>query len=517
MSKPIEKMTRRSFVATTAAGALGLAVEQSAMAKLRRTSKFPKKPNILWIMSDEHNATVAGCYGNKIVQTPNIDSLARQGITFDAHYCNSPLCVPSRLSLTAGKYASRVDVWGLTSELPSPDIASLPRVLNSAGYESFLCGKQHYDYSRRYGFTEVGGNFNNWYKTGRGHRLPPTHLQQTRLSPRFDEFHPGNHGSTVEHDRRVTVGAVDFLSKRKDNNEKPFFLFVGYLAPHFPLIVPEENVAKYRGKVDMPVIPDGFLDRIVLNYKVQRAGFQEIGVPEDTVRNGRELYYGLVDWADSQIGQVLATLRAHPEVAENTIIIYSSDHGENMGEHGLWWKNCMYDSASKVPLVISWPKRWKGSQRRSGASSHVDLVQTILDLAETRAPEDWNGESMLRWMDRPDAPWKDFAVSEYYAHNTASGYTMFRSGEWKYVYHNVIDAQHSSQRELYNLTHDPHEFTNLADLPEHKVRVDNLHQRMLKELGANPDETEKRSRDELSRGYIRPDPKPAGTVEGLDG
>ncbi|WP_176441759.1 sulfatase-like hydrolase/transferase [Granulicella rosea] len=490
-------------------------MERSAMAKA--PSKPAKKPNILWIMSDEHNATVAGCYGNKLVQTPHIDSLAQQGITFDAHYCNSPLCVPSRLSLTAGKYASRVDIWGLTCELPDANIASLPRVLNSAGYESFLCGKQHYDYSRRYGFTEVGGDFNKTYKTGRGRRLPPTHLKQAKLSPRFDEFHAGDHGSTVEHDRRVTAGAVDFLSKREDADEKPFFLFVGYLAPHFPLIVPQENVAKYRGKVGMPEIPEGFLDRIALNYKVQRAGFEEIGVPDDTVRSGRELYYGLVDWADQQIGHVLAALRAHPEVAENTVIIYSSDHGENMGERGLWWKNCMYDSASKVPLVISWPKRWKGQQRRGGASSHLDLVQTIVELAGTRSPNDWNGESMLHWMDRPNTPWKDLAVSEYYAHNTASGYTMIRSGEWKYVYHNVIDEDHPAQRELYNLAHDPKEFTNLANLPEHKARVETLHQRMLKEVGADPDEIEKRSREQLARGYTRPDPKPAWAVEGENG
>src|SRR6185312_8640042 len=204
MPKAGRAISRREFLEVTAAGACGLALQQSAFAA---PSKKTKKPNILWIMSDEHNHNVAGCYGNRVVHTPHIDSLSQKGITFDTHYCNSPLCVPSRLSLTAGKYTSRVDVWGLTCELPSADIPTLPRVLNSAGYTSYLCGKQHYDYSRRYGFTEVGGNFNH--------------------------FHPGDHGSTVEHDRRVTAGAVDFLSKRQPQDE-PFFLYTGYLAPHFP-------------------------------------------------------------------------------------------------------------------------------------------------------------------------------------------------------------------------------------------------------------------------------------------
>ena len=502
------------MLALTAAGASGLALEQATAGRPRKTRK---KPNILWIMSDEHNPKVASYYGNTRVQTPNVDGLSKSGITFDNHYCNSPLCTPSRLSLTSGKYVSRVGAWNLNCWLPSPDIASLPRVLNGSGYESFLCGKQHYDYSRRYGFTEVGGNFNEWYKTGLGRRLPPTHLTQARLSPRFDDFHPGDHGSTVEHDRRVTAGAVEFLTNKQADG-KPFFLFVGYLAPHFPLIVPEENWDRYRGRIDMPVFQQGDLDDLPLNYKVQRAGFEEIGVPEDTVRRGRELYYGLTDWADNEIGKVLTALRQHPGIAEDTVIIYSSDHGENMGEHGMWWKNNMFDSATRVPLVISWPKRWGGgAQRRTQASSHVDLVQTVIDIADGRAPADWNGTSMLPWLDDPRTKWKDFAVSEYYAHNTASGYVMLRSGEWKYVYHTVIDSDHPAERELYHLTADPGELNNLASVPEHQARIAAMHAVLVKELGANPDETEQRSRSELARGYDRSDPRPAGSVVDKEG
>jgi choline-sulfatase len=264
----------------------------------------------------------------------------------------------------------------------------------------------------------------------------------------------------------------------------------------------------------MPVIPAGFLDRLPLNYKVQRAGFEEIGVPDDTVRRGRELYYGLTSWVDNEFGKVLAALRTHPEIAENTVIIYSSDHGENMGEHGMWWKNCMFEQASRVPLVISWPKRWAGGQRRVGASSHFDLVQTVADIAGGHTPDDWNGQSLTPWMDSPKHVWKDYAVSEYYAHNTASGYLMSRSAEWKYVYHTVIDKDHPAERELYNLSSDPQEFTNLAALPEHQARIDAMHKRMVKEVGGDPDETEQRSRSQLARGYTRTDARPANAAEG---
>ena len=501
MSLPVPPLPRREFLKRTTMGLAGLALGSRGLFAI---GKERKPPNIWWIMSDEHNPRVTGAYGNKIVQTPNMDALAASGVTFDTHYCNSPLCVPSRSSLTAGKYCSRVDVWSNECELPSADIPSLPRMLNAAGYESYLCGKQHYDYSRRYGFTEIGGNFNDSYKTGHGKRRAPTATTQTGISNRFAEFHSGPMNPVLEHDRKVTAGTLDFLSRRQAG-DKPFFLFTGYLAPHFPLIVPEEYWERYKGKIEMPTIPDGFFDTLPLNYRLLRAGFGEIGLPDQTVRTGRELYYGMVDWIDHQIGKVLATLRANKELAENTVIIYASDHGENMGEHGMWWKNCMYEQASRVPLIISSPQRWAGGQRRSGASAHVDLVKTLVDIGGGHTPDDWNGDSMLPWLDDPKHVWKDYAVSEYYSHNIASGYVMSRAGQWKYTYHSKIDASHPAERQLFDLSTDPQEFTNLADRPENAKRIEEMHRRMVVEVGGDPDETEQRARIELAKGYERTD------------
>jgi choline-sulfatase len=505
IDKPI---SRRRFLQTTTAGVAGLAAHKAFGVPAFLKTK--KRPNILWIMTDEHNHNVMGAYGNKLVHTPHMDSLAEHGVTFETHYCNSALCVPSRLSLTAGKYVSRVSAWGLTNMIQDDNIPSLARQVNEAGYTSFLCGKQHYDYTKRYGFTEIGGNMNNWYMTGKGKRTAPDFLTQTHLSPRFGNFHPGDNSGIMKHDRRVTAGAVEFLSKRDAKEEKPFFLYTGFLAPHFPLVVPEDYWDRYKGKVAMPVIPSGYLDRLVLNYKVMRAAFGVQDVPEDVVRRGRELYYGLTNWVDDQIGQVLAAVRTNPEIAENTVIIYSSDHGENMGERGFWWKNCMFESATHVPLVISWPKRWEGGQRRIGASSHLDLVKTVVEIAGGRTPDDWNGDSMVPWMDSPKRKWKDFAAVEYYGLNTASGYVMAREGDWKYVYHTVIDKDHPDQRELYNLKDDPNEFVNLAARKAHSDRIATMHKRLVKELGQDPNETEQKARFELARGYDRHDPRPNG-------
>lgn len=489
-------LSKRCIVILCAVANLVVAVALSASAA---SAARQNQPNILVIMSDEHNATVLGCYGNKIVRTPNLDRLAARGVVFESCYCNSPLCVPSRLSFTAGKYISRIGAWNNNRRLPA-DSPSLPRVLNAAGYESFLCGKMHYDITCRYGFSEIGGNMNQSHMTGRGTRRPADKLQsRPGYSNRFQDFHPGDTSSPMKHDLAVTAGTLEFLKQRQPQ-DKPFFLLAGYLTPHFPLIVPEPYWARYKDKVPMPVIPEGFLDSLPLNYQHLRVGFHYENVPPDLVKKGRELYYGLTEWMDAEVGKVLDALTASA-AASNTVVIYTSDHGENMGEHGLWWKNCMYDSATRVPLVMSWPGRWPGGQRRAGVCSLVDVVQTIAGLGGAKAPADWNGSSLVPLLDRADAPWKDRAVSEYYAHDIASGYAMIRSGHHKYVCHTAPDDQHSAQRELYDLKADPGEFHNLASRPEQTALIEKLHAALVKEIGEDPEATEKRCRADIAKGY----------------
>ncbi len=462
-----------------------------------------RRPNILVIMSDEHNANVLGCYGNRIARTPNLDRLAAHGILFESAYTNSPLCVPSRLSFTSGKYVSRVGAWANSCWLPSADYPSIARVMTAAGYDSILCGKMHYDRTRRYGFTEVGGNMNNHVKHGRGTRRPPNYLeiQDGKISSRFNDFHVGEQSNILDHDLRVTKGTVDFLAERKPG-DKPFFMIAGYLAPHFPLIVPEKYWRNYEGRVPMPEIPPGHLESLPLNYRHLRAGFAVTDVDPAVVKKGRELYYGLTEWLDEQIGQVLTQLEKSG-LADDTVVIYTTDHGENMGEHGLWWKNCMFEHAARVPLIVHWPARWKGPQQRVGACSLVDVVQTIAELGGAKTPADWNGDSLCAWMDDAGTLWKDQAISEYYGHNIASGFVMFRKGTLKYVYHTPPDERYPAERELYDLKADPGEFKNLAKDPAYQQTIERLHRQMVEELGEDPDRTEQRCRADYAKGYAR--------------
>lgn len=204
---------------------------------------------------------------------------------------------------------------------------------------------------------------------------------------------------------------------------------------------------------------------------------------------------------DDQISELLQALDGSG-LAENTVVIYTSDHGENKGDHGMWWKNCMYDHAVRIPLIVSWPQRWAGDQRRTEVCSLVDVAHTIADLGGVSVPEAWDGDSMVSWMDDRTADWKDYALSEYYGHNVASGITMYREGRYKYVYHARIDDDHGPETELYDMEADPDEFSNLAENDDHADVKDRLHEAMLDKLGEHPDAIELRCR--TGEPYDRP-------------
>ncbi len=459
------------------------------------------RPNILMIMSDEHDPAVMGCYGDSIVQTPHMDRLAEEGIVFDAAYTTSPLCAPARASFTAVQYVSRCGVWTNDCQLPSDDYPSLPHALNAVGYECWLGGKMHFAGAHRYGFRDVYPGANQGERSGLGGRRAFDDLSESGFGweGRVAAFKTSDTSPILEKDRKVTAECSAFLRNRSADN-KPFFLLAGYLAPHFPLTIPEEYYAPYKDRVPMPEIPEGFLETLPTNYKHLRAGFGVTKATPEQTKLGRELYWGFVNWLDDEIGKLLAALN-DSEVADNTIVIYCTDHGENKGDHGLWWKNNMYEHASRTPLIVSFPKRWAGGQRRTGVCSLVDLAQTIAEIGGAERSDDWDGESLLDYLDDGNSDWRDVAVSEYYAHNIASGMAMIRQGPWKYVYHARFDEVHEPERELYNLEADAGEFNNLANDPAQADRIAQLHDLLARELRRDPEDAEAQSRADLAKGY----------------
>ncbi len=494
-------LNRRDFVGRLGGILGGLA----APAFIRSTQAANDvRPNILFIISDEHDPGVTGCYGDGIVQTPNLDRFAEQGVLFDNCYTNSPLCVPSRLSFLSGKYCTRVGVYSNNCWLPSDDYPTVSKLLKSSGYDCLLSGKLHFDSTRRYGFKELFPAFTNAYnKTGRGSRRKPddTSINRKSWENRSSDFRVGDTSKVMEHDLKVTQACSEFLAKRR-KDDRPFFMVAGYLSPHFPLVVPQEYYARYQDKIPMPNLPDGFLENQVLNYKHLRRGFGVTEATEEKTKLGRECYWAFTNWFDTQIGELLTALE-NSSVSDTTLVIYTTDHGENKGDHGMWWKNCMYEHASRVPLLVRWPGRWDDGSRRDGVCSLVDVTQTMLEAGGTEAPEDWNGQTLSGCLDDPDSPGPGFAVSEYYAHNIASGFAMLRLGDYKYVYHTRMTDEYGPEQELYNLIEDPGEFRNLANSPEHKERIKAMHKELLNELGRDPDETEQICRADYKKGYDR--------------
>ena len=469
-----------------------------------------KQPNILLLMSDEHNANILGCDGNPLAHTPALDGLAQSGIYFNSFYCSSPQSVPSRQSLTTGKYVSHHNVWGNTPGVPE-GTPSLARLLNAVGYESYLSGKMHYMGVGNHGFIVL----DDLEKKKKDGELEVETFNGGKRKRIAAEYFPDNKGQLGKEfrdlggvdkpvgggDRKVSGAVIDFIQNRK-KNDKPFFVTMGLSAPHYPLTVPNKFLAKYKGKIPPPEIPVGYLENLPLNYRHLRYDRKLENVPEETEKLARECYYAKVEWMDSVMGTVIETMHKSP-LYENTIIIYMSDHGENMGEHGMWWKNTLYDTGSRVPLIISYPKKWKGGQVRLEATGTVDLVQTIAEMAGAKTPADWDGNSMLNWISNSNTKWKDFAITEYYGPYLSSGMSMIRMGDWKYVYHTRADETHPAEMELFNLKTDPKELYNLAKDPLQKERISQMHTALVKQLGEDPEQSELR----WKRGAIPTDSK----------
>ncbi|MEI8087564.1 MAG: sulfatase-like hydrolase/transferase, partial [Paludibacter sp.] len=300
--------------------------------------QIAKQPNILLLISDEHNATILVCDGNSLAHTPALDGLAKSGIYFNSFYCSSPQSVPSRQSLTTGKYVSHHNVWGNTPGVPE-GTPSLARLLNAVGYESYLSGKMHYMGVGEHGFTILDDNEKK-KKDGEA-EVETFHGGKRKRIPA--DFFPSDNGQIGKEfrdvggvdtpvgvsDRRIAKTIIEFIKSRKAS-DKPFFVTMGFSAPHYPLTVPNSLLAKYKEKIPAPEIPDGYLENLPLNYRHLRNDRKLEHIPANTIQLARESYYAKVEWMDSVMGTVIETMRKSP-LYENTIIIYMSDHGENMG------------------------------------------------------------------------------------------------------------------------------------------------------------------------------------------
>jgi choline-sulfatase len=421
-----------------------------------------KRPNFVVIISDQHSPHFLGCTGNSLVRTPHLDALAARGTVFDATYCGAPLCVPSRMTFMTGRHCSDIGVWTNGCMLPS-DIPTFAHGLGAAGYETVLGGRMHFvGPDQRHGFEKrIIGDVLSPLPGGPGPDLGHIPTGTTGQTHRAVEIAGPGRTAYQAFDVDVTDTCRRFLEERDGGDEeRPFCLVVGYVLPHCPFICPKELYEEYLKKIDVPQLPGGYLEQLHPALRLWREVRGVDGLNEEQIRSARAAYYGLVTFMDEQIGRLLKTL-TDSSFGEETVVVYTSDHGEMAGEHGMWWKSSFYEGSARVPAIWSWPGRVREGARVGAVNSLLDIGPTLLDLAGAEPLPKVAGRSLRRFLEDGLVPdWPDCALAENVNGGRERPARMLRQGKWK------LNWYHGFNRpQLFDLETDPKELEDRADDP----------------------------------------------------
>jgi len=444
------------------------------------------QPDILLLYSDQH-ATIAGCYGDEIVRTPNLDKLAANGTLFTNCYCPSPICLPSRMSLLTAREPHRQGTWTNRDILPS-GIPTFAHSLGAAGYDTVLAGRMHSigpDQMRGYNRRSVGDHSPYWLG-GSAHDLGPLAKANDPWRESLTSSGPGR-SAYEAYDEAVTKSAINELGqigrRRAEGDRQPFALTVGWILPHAPYVCSPELFDAYDGKVPPPAIAPPEDEHLHYEWWRKDRGVAD-ATPLETMR-ARTAYYGLVETVDRMIGRVFSALE-QSGLSDNTLVIYISDHGEHLGNRGLWWKSTLYDEAAKVPLVMSLPGVIPANQSRDEIVNLTDVTATMLDLVCAKALPNSQGQSFAGLFKDPAMPWCNQTFCEYvndgvppWAGGREVIQRMVRLGRYKYIY------DHGQHDQLFDLQDDPQEIRDLIDDPAFAGVAHRLLDRVL--AGWDPD------------------------------
>jgi len=414
------------------------------------------QPNILLIMSDQHNPKMAGFAGSAVVRTPHLDRLAGRGTSFASAYCTSPICVPARASIATGRYVHEIGAWDNAAPYTG-DQPSWGHYLGGAGYGVTTIGKLHYrDRADDTGFPDQRLAM---HIAGRGDLFGIAERPEGRVPTvagcnAILNAGPGETEYT-RYDRSVTDAAVRFLAQETDR--RPWALMVSFVAPHFPLIAPHEFFELYNDPdLELPSDALGAWDHPAVQVFRESFGIaRRFSVDEQ--RRALQAYLGLCSFMDANVGAVLAALDSAGHT-DDTLVMYTSDHGESAGAHGLWFKHLMNEESVRVPLLLGGPG--VAHDAIDTPVSHIDLAPTFLAAAQIEPPgsEPLPGVSLL---DPGALQASDRAVmAEYHANGSVAASFMFRSGHYKYV-------EYIGERpQLFDLAADPGEITDLSGRPD---------------------------------------------------
>jgi choline-sulfatase len=411
-------------------------------------------------MADQLAARSLPAYGNTVAKTPNLDALAEEGVVFESAYCNSPLCAPSRASLLAGRLPSRIGAYDNGAELAA-SIPTLAHYLRGCGYFTCLAGKMHFiGPDQLHGFeerltTDVYPAGSDWipdWSLPLDERLPWYHDMSSVLEAGISEA-----TLQLDYDEEVAFRSVRKLyDLARSDDDRPFLLLVSFTHPHDPFEMPRGYWARFDD-VDLPRVPALPLDEVDPHSRRIRimCGTDEAGLGEDAIRRARHGYYAAVSYVDDKLGELLRALEL-TGLRDQTIVLFASDHGEALGERGLWYKMTFFEDSARVPLVFHGPKRFM-PRRVAENVSLVDLLPTLVELADgSFEPVDpLDGASLLPVLHGRTQP-SDAVAAEYLAEGTHAPCVMLRRGPFKYI------NCPGDPDQLYDLSRDPLELDNLA-------------------------------------------------------
>jgi len=464
------EITRRAFLKRTALVSTGVAFAADTTFSAVRSKQ---RPNILYLMTDQHRGDCLGCAGNKAIKTPNLDSVADDGVLFSSAYTSTPSCTPARSAILTGLspwHHGMIGYGRVADEYPF----ELPRALRDAGYYLFGIGKMHwYPQKKLRGYHELlvdesgrvqtpgfVSDYRLWFKE----QAPDMDPDATGIG--WNDYRTKAYALPGRlHPTRWTADrAVEFIEEY--SRPESFVLKVSFARPHSPYDPPKRFMDMYN-EDDMPAPHVGdWAARYAEHKDPPNPSLWRGDLGVGQAKRSRRGYYGSITFIDEQIGRILTALKKRG-LYDNTLIVFFSDHGDMLGDHHLWRKTYAYEGSAKIPMLLRWPKTMGMDHQRGKRLPQPvelrDVLPTFLDAAGEPVPKHLDGKSMLDLIRGNTKNWRPFIDLEHSMCYSKEHWTALTDGKVKYIYY-----AYDGLEELFDLTNDPAELRNLASETAHR-------------------------------------------------
>lgn len=431
-----------------------------------------KKPNVLFLMSDEHRADVTGFEGNKIVRTPNLDRLAQSGVIFRNAYTPSPICVPGRQSLMSGQFPRHTGCEVYGQDLP-PGHMTFARRFSQYGYATVACGKLHHS-----GKDQMQG----WtHRIGSEMSMSPSNIEgrDEEACRKLEKPQPHRKWTQAKEVKRAGIGraphvvsdeytvqgALNFIDNfflnpyyDRETPDKPLMLKVSLNQPHYPYTAEEDKFRYYLNRVELFDDIEAFDHPVLSRFHVKPGQ----DVLEREIRRAVAAYYAMVETVDDQFGRILDALEQAGQNLDEWIIVYTSDHGEMLGEHAVWEKQMFFEGSARVPLFIRWPKAFEGGRVVEENVNLCDLFATLCELADIPVPSGLDSRSLVPLLHGDNNGWDNESISQFGGTDL-----MIKRDHLKYLYFGEDIPE-----VLFDLQANPQETVNYIDHPDYQQHVE---------------------------------------------